>query len=122
MKKKYLRNWIVTEYLKLIKHDEPLKHDLICNLLDIPIIGKQTIRSSLPEQTWRINVWKSIVTAPKDETRLILSKWVGHVDNPTALWWITRGYWSPRFKNWTDGIDEIAEPTHWILQSDLPKP
>lgn len=68
--------------------------------------------------------WHPIETAQKDGTDLILSKWVGHSDHTTALWWITRGHWSSRFNNWNDGVEPsgLAGPTHWMLKSDLPKP
>ena len=68
--------------------------------------------------------WKPIEKAPRDGTPLILSKWVGHVDHPTAFWWIVRGYWSVKWNNWNDGMEPcgLAGPTHWILESDLPRP
>lgn len=68
--------------------------------------------------------WRLIETAPKDGTPLILSKWAGHTEHPTALLWITRGHWSTKWSNWSDGIEPcgLADPTHWMLQSELPRP
>lgn len=62
------------------------------------------------------NGWRSIETAPKDGTRILLGKIVGHPDHPTALWWATMGYWSDRWNNWNDGIEPsgLADPTHWM--------
>jgi hypothetical protein len=60
-----------------------------------------------------------IDTAPRDR-RIVLAKIVGHPDHPTALWWMTLGSWSEKWKNWNDGIEPsgLAGPTHW---ADIPK-
>lgn len=60
--------------------------------------------------------WRNIVTAPRDGTRVLLGKIVGHPDHPTALWWATMGHWSAKWNNWNDGIEPcgLADPTHWM--------
>lgn len=60
--------------------------------------------------------WQPIETAPKDGTRILLAKIVGHPGHPTALWWATAGHWSEKWKNWNDGIEPagLAGPTHWL--------
>ena len=59
--------------------------------------------------------WRPIETAPKDGTRIVLAKYVGHFDHPTALWWMLLGMWSTKWSNWNDGIEPcgLAGPTHW---------
>ena len=65
--------------------------------------------------------WQDISTAPKDGTRILLAKIVGHPSHPTALWWAAAGHWSIRFDNWNDGVEPagLAGPTHWM---PLPTP
>lgn len=63
--------------------------------------------------------WRDIASAPRDGTKILLAKIVGHPDHPTALWWATRGYWSDKWKNWNDGFEPsgLADPTHWLPMS-----
>lgn len=60
--------------------------------------------------------WRPIETAPKDGTKILLAKIVGHPDHDTALWWACRGYWSSKWNNWNDGVEPcgLAGPTHWL--------
>jgi hypothetical protein len=60
--------------------------------------------------------WQPIETAPKDGTRIVLAKYVGHPDHISSLWWMTLGFWSSRWQNWNDGIEPsgLADPTHWM--------
>lgn len=60
--------------------------------------------------------WQDISTAPKDGTRILLCKIVGHPEHPTALWWACSGHWSDKWKNWNDGVEPsgLAGPTHWM--------
>lgn len=60
--------------------------------------------------------WRPIETAPKDGTKILLAKIVGHPDHDTALWWACRGFWSNKWNNWNDGIEPsgLAGPTHWV--------
>lgn len=59
--------------------------------------------------------WQTIDTAPKDGTKILLAKIVGHSDHDTALWWAVLGFWSDRWQNWNDGFEPcgLAGPTHW---------
>lgn len=65
--------------------------------------------------------WRPIETAPKDGTRVLLAKFVGHPVHPTALWWATLGHWSAKWNNWNDNVEPagLAGPTHWM---PLPAP
>lgn len=61
--------------------------------------------------------WRVIdETTPRDGTRILLAKIVGHPDHETALWWATIGHWSSKWNNWNDGIEPagLASPTHWL--------
>ena len=60
--------------------------------------------------------WRPIETAPKDGTRILLAKIVGHPDHATALWWASIGHWSSKWNNWNDGIEPsgFVPPTHWL--------
>lgn len=60
--------------------------------------------------------WQPIETAPKDGTDLLLAKIVGHIDHPTALWWLFKGSWSLKWNKWWDGIEPcgLSGPTHWM--------
>lgn len=68
--------------------------------------------------------WRPIDEAPKDETWLLLSKWVGHTSHPTALWWVVRGCWSLKWNKWWDGIEPcgLVPPTHFIPLTALGEP
>jgi len=76
-------------------------------------------------------MWRPIETAPKDGTRIIVGKHAGYV-----MAWASSAYWfdqppyrhGPKFKGtrgterrrgWTDGMDTLATPTHWM---PLPAP
>lgn len=65
--------------------------------------------------------WRPICEAPKDETRILLGKFVGHPDHATSCWWVIAGRWSLKWKNWSDGVEPcgLAGPTHWM---EIPKP
>ena len=60
--------------------------------------------------------WHTIDTAPKDGTRILLARIVGHPAHATALWWATAGHWSTRWKNWNDGVEPsgLADPNYWM--------
>ena len=68
--------------------------------------------------------WRPIEEAPKDETWLLLSKWVGHTSHPTSLWWVVRGCWSLKWNKWWDGIEPcgLVPPTHFIPLTALGEP
>lgn len=61
--------------------------------------------------------WQPIETAPTDGRKLFLAKIVGHIDHPTAIWWVCQGFWSDKWHNWNDGIEPagLSGPTHWML-------
>lgn len=60
-------------------------------------------------------VWRPIETALKDGSPMLLAKIVGHIEHPTALWWVAKGHWSAKWNNWNDGLEPsgLAGPTHW---------
>lgn len=85
--------------------------------------------------------WQPIDTAPKDARRIILAKhgwtkdmgdlkqgsaeWKALFFNENAprkyhCWWVSRGYWDADRQKWTDGIDALNEPTHWVPDFALP--
>jgi hypothetical protein len=66
--------------------------------------------------------WMPIETAPKDGSVIVLARWVAHPLQPTlplTMSWITKGCWSLKFKNWSDGLEPsgLNKPTHWIKLS-----
>lgn len=54
--------------------------------------------------------WQLIENAPKNGSKIILAKY-----HQSDLWWICKGFWSDKWKNWNDGIEPsgLADPTHW---------
>lgn len=85
--------------------------------------------------------WSDIDTAPKDGSWVILAKhgwttdmgdlkqgseeWKARFFDDRApkkhrCWWVTRGYWKADRQKWTDGLDYLTEPTHWMPDFALP--
>ena len=79
--------------------------------------------------------WNDIDTAPKDGSRVILAKhgwttdmgdlkqgseeWKTRFFDDRApkehrCWWVARGYWKADRQKWTDGLDYLTDPTHWM--------
>jgi hypothetical protein len=71
-----------------------------------------------PSQPERVLVpWRVVdENTPRDGTRILLAKIVGHPDHETSLWWATVGHWSSKWNNWNDGIEPagLVTPTHWL--------
>jgi hypothetical protein len=67
--------------------------------------------------------WFPIATAPKDGSKIILAKIVGHPAHVTAFWWAASGSWSAKYERWWDGVEPcgFAGPSHW-MQIPLPLP
>ena len=76
--------------------------------------------------------WQPIETAPRDGTRIILAKIIpADEDREAGVWWVCGGRWQTehilsgtggkirRQAQWTDGVDNLGEPTHWM---PLPEP
>lgn len=65
--------------------------------------------------------WLPIETAPKD-VKIILAK-IGPILStiPPSVWWVSSGWWSPKWMRWWDGIEPsgFAGPTHWM---PIPQP
>lgn len=59
--------------------------------------------------------WRPMETAPKDGSRILLAKIVGHPSHPTALWWAVAGHWSEKWSNWNDDVEPcgLASPNYW---------
>ena len=68
--------------------------------------------------------WKDIGTAPHDE-RIIVAKIAesGHKDfggvKPAHVWWACAAKWTDKGW-WTDGLDRLADPTHWMRLPSVP--
>lgn len=60
--------------------------------------------------------WRPIDSAPRDGSKVLLAKIVGHPDHKTALWWATMGSWYAASQRWWDGVEPcgLADPTHWL--------
>lgn len=58
--------------------------------------------------------WRTIDSAPKTGQRVLLAKIVGHPDHETALWWASIGQWDAKRDCWTDRVDRLVPPTHWL--------
>ena len=73
------------------------------------------------EDQWR---WKPIEAAPRDE-RIIVAKIgeSGHEDfggvNPPHVWWACAAQWSDQGW-WSDGLDRLAKPSHWMRIPPIP--
>ena len=86
--------------------------------------------------------WRALDDAPRDGRKIILAKhgWTKHMgdlkqgspewraaffDDSTPqeyrCWWVSRGYWDINRQKWTDGLDALADPTHWMPDFALPK-
>ena len=105
-----LDNWIQDADRFIVPFGELTKAEYnLCN-------HAETIRNALQAQEWQ-----PIETAPRDGSRIMLSKWVGHFDHKTSCWWIIDGFYKAEIDDWyrnTDG--RLNEPTHW-KPIDAPK-
>lgn len=69
--------------------------------------------------------WQPIASAPKDGSKIILAKIVGHPAHVTAFWWATSGSWSEKYQRWWDGVEPcgLASPNYWLaIPHPLPMP
>jgi hypothetical protein len=87
--------------------------------------------------------WQDISTAPKDGSKVILAKIIpASEDREASVWWACMGHWrdetplsesdfstarypaffsaaitsvkNRRSAGWTDGMDNLGAPTHWM--------
>jgi len=78
--------------------------------------------------------WQDIASAPKDGTRVIVCKWawvhkaVDDIfdDEAEKIWHLcfaTTAHWLSDKGYWTDGLERLVEPTHWMpLPAAPPSP
>lgn len=67
--------------------------------------------------------WQPIETAPKDGARVLLAKfgWAEDMEgnNEYRLFFSVSGSWWTERDYWTDGLEKLIPPTHWM---PLPAP
>jgi len=79
--------------------------------------------------------WQDISTAPKDGSKVILAKIIpASEDREASVWWSCMGHWRDetplsgtggkirRSAAWTDGMDNLGAPTHWMPVPDPASP
>ena len=79
--------------------------------------------------------WQDISTAPKDGSKVILAKIIpASEDREAFVWWACMGHWrdeTPLFGTggkilcsaaWTDGMDNLGAPSHWMPVPDPASP
>lgn len=70
--------------------------------------------------------WRPIESAPRDGERIIVAKIAesgGIFDIPRRsphVWFAVTASWNGRY--WTDGLERLVEPTHWIPLPPVQKP
>lgn len=102
--------------------------------------------NALLAEKMTLSGWRPIDTAPKDGSHIILARWgwwtntdglepgskewcdkvwrFAKEDREYGLWWIAKGFWSDRWKNWNDGVEPsgLNQPTHWTPIPPAPEP
>lgn len=69
--------------------------------------------------------WQPIDTAPRDERVIIakiaesVGKWAGDVGRGPHVWFAVTATHNGRY--WTDGLDKLVEPTHWMELPEVPQ-
>ena len=77
--------------------------------------------------------WQDISTAPKDGSKVILAKIIpASEDREASVWWACMGHWrgaaiwySGSFRRsaaWTDAMDNLGAPSHWMPVPDPASP
>ncbi len=83
-------------------------HEELCKSGEIH--GSQYDRRKLPG-----NVWRPILTSPRDGTPIIVAKFgKNEIGEDCGFWWISKGHFDAERQCWHDGIERLSWPTHWM--------
>jgi len=98
-------------------------------ITDLTLIDRKYLQS-LQAEVERLR-WQPIETAPKDGTRVIVSKFAWVVrevqdifrEDAERIWhlcFVTTAHFLSDKSYWTDGLERLVEPTHWMPLPDPP--
>ncbi len=88
----------------------------------LPMTTGETKSEGFENWNTRTNTWKPIETATKDGRLIFLAKINCNLkEGILGMWWTTGGSWDQDAQRWTDGLDNLAPPTHWMPIPAPPK-
>ena len=109
--------------------EDMASHELDRAWSDAQLHSADKLRSLSPSAG---SAWRPIEEAPRDGTRIILAKIIpADEEREAGIWWACAGRWQAeaplsgtggkirRQAQWTDGIDNLGDPTHFM---PLPSP